>query len=384
MEKIDLDNLFGGNAFTISCSLAFKDKVITSISNLPDSEANGFAFINSVTAEAASRFFQVKPRMLNHSIVAKGYDGKPSFTVGQVIVLDLLLDGRKLHNIPFLILNLGNHDMILGAKWMDYFDIAPDLRRKRLIWPQNIPLDPPCFAKQIKLPLHVLLHNPTPNPKHQLDVIRRAKKFEKEDKRILDGKNSGRVSNILSKQKKHDTNYANNHNPYKFILKQKPVNLNNSGKFHDIKEINTAELHLDLRNDENLLITTSVNEIDRELVNGNIPVSDSENELKEIYDKLPDFLKETDYFIEDFSRAASDTLPPHRTYDHKIELVADNSLKHGPLYSQTTEELAALKKYIVENVNKGFIEPSKAPFSSPVLFVKKKTVLYVFVLTFAN
>ena len=33
-----------------------------------------------------------------------------------------------------------------------------------------------------------------------------------------------------------------------------------------------------------------------------------------------------------FSKAASDELPPHRTYDHKIQLEANNSLGYSPLY----------------------------------------------------
>ena len=35
------------------------------------------------------------------------------------------------------------------------------------------------------------------------------------------------------------------------------------------------------------------------------------------------------------------------------------------------EELIAAKKYIEENLHKGFIEPSQAPFASPILFVRK-------------
>ncbi len=46
-------------------------------------------------------------------------------------------------------------------------------------------------------------------------------------------------------------------------------------------------------------------------------------------------------------------------------------LSYGLLYSQSTEELKAVKQYLVENLDKGFIVPSQAPFSSPVLFVKK-------------
>ena len=72
------------------------------------------------------------------------------------------------------------------------------------------------------------------------------------------------------------------------------------------------------------------------------------------------------------SKRASDQLPPHRlAVDHKIELTQDNNLGHSPLYRMTTEELAAVKEYLLENLHKGFIVPSSAPFASPVLFVSK-------------
>ena len=37
----------------------------------------------------------------------------------------------------------------------------------------------------------------------------------------------------------------------------------------------------------------------------------------------------------------------------------------------TTEELEEVKHYLIENLNKGFIEPSQAPFTVPILFVYK-------------
>jgi hypothetical protein len=76
-----------------------------------------------------------------------------------------------------------------------------------------------------------------------------------------------------------------------------------------------------------------------------------------------------------FSKAESDILPPHRPYDHKIHLEADGekALKYSPLYKMSLEELETVKEYLVENLSKGFIEPSQAPFAAPVLFVKKPT-----------
>ena len=48
-----------------------------------------------------------------------------------------------------------------------------------------------------------------------------------------------------------------------------------------------------------------------------------------------------------------------------------NTLGYSPLYCQTTKKLLAIKKYLLENLNKEFIGPSLAPFASPILFVKK-------------
>jgi hypothetical protein len=35
------------------------------------------------------------------------------------------------------------------------------------------------------------------------------------------------------------------------------------------------------------------------------------------------------------------------------------------------EELETLKQYLINNLEKGFIEPSQSPFAAPVLFIKK-------------
>jgi len=72
-----------------------------------------------------------------------------------------------------------------------------------------------------------------------------------------------------------------------------------------------------------------------------------------------------------FSKEASDQLLPHHFYDHYIELTEKNSLGYSPLYKQSAEELEATKKYLMENLGKGFIVSSRALFASPILFVCK-------------
>jgi hypothetical protein len=59
-----------------------------------------------------------------------------------------------------------------------------------------------------------------------------------------------------------------------------------------------------------------------------------------------------------FSKSKSDKLPPHRLYDYKIELKDNNTLRYSLLYKITMAELETVKKYLINNLNKGFIKAS--------------------------
>jgi hypothetical protein len=72
-----------------------------------------------------------------------------------------------------------------------------------------------------------------------------------------------------------------------------------------------------------------------------------------------------------FSRAEADKLPTRRPYDHQIKLEPGKQPGYGPLYGMSLNELKVLKKYLDENLSKGFIRASSSPVASPVIFVKK-------------
>ena len=76
-------------------------------------------------------------------------------------------------------------------------------------------------------------------------------------------------------------------------------------------------------------------------------------------------------FLDVFSKKDSDTLPPHRKYDHKIHLEEEQKPGHAPLYKMSPEELDAVKRYLDSHLAKGFIQASSASYFLPVLFVKK-------------
>jgi hypothetical protein len=71
------------------------------------------------------------------------------------------------------------------------------------------------------------------------------------------------------------------------------------------------------------------------------------------------------------SKEASDVLLLYRLYDYKIDLEKQNELGYTLLYKMTTAELEETKHYLLDNLYKGFIEPSHALFVVPILFVKK-------------
>src|SRR5258708_32354240 len=89
-------------------------------------------------------------------------------------------------------------------------------------------------------------------------------------------------------------------------------------------------------------------------------------------DTLNNILAEYHDFSDIFSGEKAGTLTPHRPYDLQINVEECAKPIHGPIYSLSPPELAALQEFPEEHTKSGFIHPSKSPWGSPVLFVKKK------------
>jgi len=60
-------------------------------------------------------------------------------------------------------------------------------------------------------------------------------------------------------------------------------------------------------------------------------------------------------FANVFSKTKAKTLPPHHPYDFKINLEEGIQPPVGPIYSLSVSEQEALKEFIKENLNMGFI-----------------------------
>jgi len=77
-------------------------------------------------------------------------------------------------------------------------------------------------------------------------------------------------------------------------------------------------------------------------------------------------------YLNMFDRAMIDQLSSYRFYDHKIELIDEETLSRSRLYQMFNHKLQKIKKYLINHLNKEFIFFSFASYISLILFIKKK------------
>src|SRR5215472_10029379 len=77
-------------------------------------------------------------------------------------------------------------------------------------------------------------------------------------------------------------------------------------------------------------------------------------------------------FYKVFEKESFDELPPHRPWDHVIDLIPDCNGLEGKIYPLSLVERQELDNFLNENLAAGKIRISKSPFASPILFTKKK------------
>ena len=77
-------------------------------------------------------------------------------------------------------------------------------------------------------------------------------------------------------------------------------------------------------------------------------------------------------FIRVFDEVEANRFPESRIWDHRIELKEGFQPKSFKAYNLTPKEQKELDTFLKENLEKGYIRPSKSPMATPFFFVKKK------------
>jgi transposase InsO family protein/predicted aspartyl protease len=390
VAEVDLSQLLGGTAFTLSCTVSNNGLGIKT-STLIDTGANGHTFIDKKFVRTVERYLGVPPTPLKIPCKVRGFDGQQTTPITHSIELALVVDGRRIRT-PMLIVGLGEHDMILGRKWFAQTGVLIDCKNRRLIWPEDAPQ-----AREwgrLLTATKKTLESTAVNPLHQEDADRRDRNMSIDLPRkpvTLLRRPASRATPTWKKEQAEQ--YRKMRNELKGTpqpkasdgpgsAKRRPITAEEkqSQQPIDICSISAAAFRLNLRKKENVCFATSIFEIDRELEARAPTRPDSyskgarrpeETEVQWLARTLPSEYAE---YADVFSREASNVLPPHRAYDHKIHIEdpkGAGALGYSPLRSHSTHELQVMKRFLEENLQSGLIEPSQAPFASPVLFVKK-------------
>ncbi len=122
MSHVDLGRLVGGKSCTIPCTL-FRNGYQVLTSALADSGANAFALIDTKCAAKLADFLNAPLEELPKPIPIRVYNGQVGQPITSILRIHLRVDGRRQYNVPLLITGLGNHDMILGRKWLAYLGL---------------------------------------------------------------------------------------------------------------------------------------------------------------------------------------------------------------------------------------------------------------------
>jgi len=77
-------------------------------------------------------------------------------------------------------------------------------------------------------------------------------------------------------------------------------------------------------------------------------------------------------FLEVFIYGKAETLPPHRSTDHAIDLVHGYNLPYGRIYNLSQFELTTFNAYISANLDNSFIQRSSLPAVAQICCAKKK------------
>ncbi|KAI0993776.1 hypothetical protein K3495_g14408, partial [Podosphaera aphanis] len=89
---------------------------------------------------------------------------------------------------------------------------------------------------------------------------------------------------------------------------------------------------------------------------------------EEIINRLPSWLHD---LIDAFLPKIADDLPPHRAWDHKIELVPGKEPPYHKNRPLSVHELSVVRRWLDDNLSKGFIRESRARCAAPLLLAAK-------------
>ncbi len=353
------DDSFASESLTTECVLS-SNEISYSLKSLINIEAADYSFIDEVIAQIVCDQLQIESlTLIKAKSIQEFNDHYAKKLITHVIYLNLTVQDHTIDTASILITRLDQHQMILEKTWMNKINLVIDMQINFLRF-SNFTLN----SKSIVL----LTSNKTIMKQKSLTSTHILKRFftisqlslkslsfnqfnEKSVKLIeqLKSRDAALTSVKISKLTSDSMNIA--------MIKTATYRM--LVKWSDVKIFAVIILKIDW------LITTVENKSEEvnlhELFHTEV--------LKQVKIKL---FSEYHNYLDIFNWAMINQLSLHHFYDHKIELIDEETLSRSRLYQMFDHKLQKIKKYLIKHLNKEFIFFSFASYISLILFAEKK------------
>lgn len=290
---------------------------------LVDTGASGLAFIS----ESIARNLSLELRSLSSPILLTGFEGKKGPLVTHEVNFSLQI-GRHFEKINAFVTEPCKHDLILGLPWLEKHNPFINWKDHTLTFGEHC-LNKSCCQFETTVP-YVNSANQI-----QQNEISEAKVYQSKLVPTIDSKLPSismiNASEFLILSQQIENNY------FALSLRDIDLLLDSEMERLPVMHIGTTKITIPQNADPKSVLP------------------------KQYYD-----------FLDVFDRKLANSLPPHRSWDHAIDLLPG---KHPPVarpYSMNQFELKALREYLDKELEKGFIRISRSPAAAPALFVKKR------------
>ncbi len=352
------DDSFASESLTTECVLSSKE-ISYSLKSLIDIEAADYSFIDEVIAQIVSDQLQIESlTLIKAKSIREFNDHYAKKLITHAIYLNLTVQDHTIDIAFMLITRLDQHQMILEKTWMNKIDLVIDM------WIDFLRFS--NFNSTSQKSITLFSSNKSITKQKSLTSTHILK-------RSFTSITSQFSQKSLSfSQKKSSIEQLK---PRDATLTSVKIPKSTSGSMN-IAMIGTATYRMLVKRSDVKTFAVIVSKIDRLITT----VEDKFEEvnlhelshveiLEEVKVKL---LFEYHDYLDVFDRAMIDQLSFHRFYDHKIELIDEETLFQSRLYQMFDHKLQKVKKYLIDHLNKEFIFFSFASYVSLILFIEKK------------
>ncbi len=386
LSSVDIHDPYGRRSFIHPIELSSQGKKYQSKA-LADTGATAWSFIDEKEAQTVSEYLDIVPIPLPKPRYLSRFDGKiRKKPVTHALYVHMRVGNHFELTVPMFITQLGNQDIILGKSWINSHKVVLDMSDDRIIF-----LPGRCDhygAPQVIDPNDLLLLKTTSDikPCDSKSVTPSCMETTKSAPR---GFAPSIPNAIIKRQTALISTAVDIDHPPKPKPKSKPisttVNINEFSSLQDepeaplkIYEIGVPAFHMLTRNQRKHQVRCfwmTLAGLDRSIEECLAPPPD--NTIRETVVALMETVKQKlppEYHdsIDVFDKAKAKELPPHRSYDHKIDIEPGKVPPKCRIYPMSEYKLQKVKEYLEKNLSKRFISSSTAPYASPVLFVQKK------------